>query len=413
MTKIDVNQRVPAIKDLLLAGAFFVAAAGFSFAFEQIGTEGFGWFSTPLWMMIGATGLGTLPLAYRRIFPLGSLLLIAAGSMFVSLARISDFGMVGLAGVIALISAGIHGRSSVRNHARALYAVIVILGVVSASLDVFSSLSNPMFDSGSWPFVISFYNYLYLFGSIAGSWYIGDVERKRRLVAGDLEDRNQELEDALEQIHAQAANEERLSIARDVHDIVGHSVSLFGIQAAAARRQISHDPAAAEDILRTMEDHSRHTVEELRGLITVLRGSPHDDTDETHTSPTPSLEKIDGLVERIQEAGRQITYDRTGPEPHIAAVGVSGYRIVQEAVSNAIKHGAGDIDVMVISDARQVRISVSNETPEGADVLGQESIGSGLRGIRERTNLHKGTFKVEHNGDGRFLLEVVLPLPKE
>jgi signal transduction histidine kinase len=409
MDRTAIRKLIPPPVDVLIAVGLVamgsVLAVGNARFYESL----FDSFTAPaMWSILLSVTVAVVPVAFRRVFPLGSLLAVTAGMLLMAVYGVVEISAPAVAAFVALVSAGIYGRETLRDWARGLFAV----GIVTIFVALFINRSG--FDTATISprlmVGVALAEFVANAGFVGLGWYLGDVERRRRSVEAELEKRNTELQNALMVVDSQAANEERLAIARDVHDIVGHTVSLLGVQAAAARRQVAHDPDAAELMLKTMENQSRSAVDEIRSLITVLRnpsaiGSP------AKKAPTPSFEHLDDLIAQVESTGTSITYSRSGGTPLGAGLGLSVYRVVQEALSNAIRHGAGNVEVVITSGNEEVRVFVANDVNEtGASEIGQGRGGSGLPGMRERVGLHGGELSAGRNGDRRFEVKATVPV---
>ncbi len=348
------------------------------------------------------------PVMFRRVFPLGSLVVITVGMVLMTINEVAEITATNVAAFVALVSAGVYGREAYRDWARGLFAVAV--GAVLLAFFVTRSGIDSDNFSARLMVGVAAAELVANVGFVGLGWFLGDWERRRRHLATELTERSRELESAVTELDAQVGNSERLAIAREVHDVVGHTVSLLGIQAAAARRQIARNPDAAETMLLNMEQQSRNAVDELRGLITMLReptGEP------TSPASTPTIAQLDELVGGLRAAGTEVAFSRTGPVPDSPALGVSVYRIVQEALSNAIRHGSGGIEVVVATEDDGVNILVSNDVARTAAQTSTGNLqraGSGLAGMRERVGLHGGTFAAGRGPDGRYEVKATLPV---
>ncbi len=406
--QISPSTLLPPVVDVAIAAALLATGWVLAIGNARIRESLFDDFEPPTtWSVLLVVAVVVAPLAFRRVFPLGSLVLVTIGLVLSAVYNVVEITATTVAAFVALVSAGIYGREGIRDWARGLFAVG--LGAIYVALFISSSGFDSAEISPRLMTAVALAEFVVNACFVALGWYMGDAERRRRAIERELAERNVELQAALDKVDRQAANEERLSIARDVHDIVGHTVSLLGVQAAAARRQVAHDPTAAESILRAMEGQSRGAVDEIRSLITVLRSASDDDG--SAKMPTPSFEHLDDLVDQVRAAGTDITYSRQGPAPANSGLGLSVYRVVQEAISNAIRHGDGDIELVVDSDADEIRVFVSNRmSPDDADVAARLLSGSGLAGMEERVGLHGGNFAAVRNSDRRFEVRAVVPM---
>jgi signal transduction histidine kinase len=196
-----------------------------------------------------------------------------------------------------------------------------------------------------------------------------------------------------------AVAEERVRIARELHDIVAHGVSLMTIQIAAARRVSATKPDTAAESLEAAERTGRETLNELEGMLTVLRGAdasisaaadrPDGVDDANQRTPLPRLTDLPGLIETVRQTGRTVDYSTLGEPPALpASVEMIVYRLVQEALTNAVRY-AGDspIDVQVIYSPTAITVFVDDEGPGGGSGTARPSSsggGHGLVGMQER-----------------------------
>ena len=202
---------------------------------------------------------------------------------------------------------------------------------------------------------------------------------------------------------AQAITRERAAIARELHDVVAHAVSLMVVQAGTARPMAQRVDRELAEVLETIESTGREALIELRRLLHVLRT-----TDEPDMAPLPDLTRLDELVDGIRRAGVEVRTTLAFPSDVPAGIGLCAYRTVQEGLINAMRHGDGSpIDLEVTSDPRTLRVRVRNSgRTGGTEALGT---GTGLIGLRERVLLCGGRLTVGPDASG-YLLEVVLPL---
>jgi signal transduction histidine kinase len=238
-------------------------------------------------------------------------------------------------------------------------------------------------------------------------WVTGDYLRNRRRYLAELEARAEALAREVEDTRRLAAEEERLRIARELHDVVAHNVSVMAIQAGAAR--MAGGGAAAVRALESIEVVARETVTELGRLLGVLRkehGGPARD-------PRPGLEQVETLLRPAREAGLAVDLRVTGERrPLLAALDISAYRIVQEAVTNVLKHAAASrIDVSLEYGAQMLTLTIADDG-RGSPVMAiGTSTGHGLIGMRERVALFQGELTVASTPVGGFTVTARLPLP--
>jgi signal transduction histidine kinase len=199
-----------------------------------------------------------------------------------------------------------------------------------------------------------------------------------------------------------AAAEERARIARELHDVVAHSMSTIVLQAGAERVNLPDAQRSTHETLSSIERTGREALAEMRRLVGILRAD-----DEAARSPQPSLDRLDELIERVRRAGLDVELHREGTPAELApGLDISAYRIVQEALTNALKH-AGDARARVVVGYRPdaVEIEVVDDGRGGA-ANGQ---GHGLIGLRERVSVFGGTLDAGPREGGGFRVHAVLP----
>src|SRR5262249_20805375 len=222
-----------------------------------------------------------------------------------------------------------------------------------------------------------------------GVWSAGNAVRERQARADALEERAHQLERERELATRVALAEERGRIARELHDVVAHSVSVMLVQAGAARTQLPKQPERATDALRQVETSGREALAELRRMLGLLTDA---DT-AAELAPQPGLEQLERLVERVGQAGLdggiQIAGDRRSLPP---GLDLTAYRIVQEALTNALKYAAGArTSVVVEYDETEVRLAIFDSGGNSADET--EGAGRGLLGMRERVAVYGGALE--------------------
>lgn len=219
-----------------------------------------------------------------------------------------------------------------------------------------------------------------------------------------LDAQRRALEEAQEQVRLAAIRDERDRIARDLHDVIAHSVSAMVVQTAAAQDVVRSDPARAESILADVADTGRRALAETGRLLHVIR----DTADELGLEPAPGLAQVPDLVDRFRVDGLRVDLEVDETLPVLpAGLDVSAYRIVQEALTNALRYAAdGTVRLAVRSVPGAVSIRAANAT-HGA---GSQGSGLGLLGMRERVAVLGGTLTHGVRRDGRFELEATLPV---
>ncbi|GAB3978494.1 sensor histidine kinase [Plantactinospora veratri] len=205
----------------------------------------------------------------------------------------------------------------------------------------------------------------------------------------------------------QAVADERRRIARELHDVVAHHVSVMGVLATGARRVLSRDPAATDGALGTIEETSRTTLRELRRLLDVLRT---DAEPAAELSPQPGLAGIEALVEQVREAGLPVTLRVDGtPGPLDPGVALTVFRIVQEALTNTLKHaGAATAQVRLSFGVYWLIVEIADTGRGPAPESGR--LGHGLVGMRERMALYGGTLRTGPRPGGGYRVYAKMPM---
>ena len=245
-------------------------------------------------------------------------------------------------------------------------------------------------------------------GFFIAAWLIGFFLSSRTRQTEELRERAERLELERELNARAAVAEERARIARELHDIVGHSVSVMTVQASAVRRLLREDQEREREALQTVEDTGRAALAEMRRLVGVLRRPE----DAPALVPQPSLEYVDKLVEQTREAGLDTSLSLKGtPTKLPQGIDLTAYRLVQEGLTNAIKHAnAKHAEVVVSYDNGTVELVVRDDGT--GDGTGGGS-GHGLVGIRERIAVYGGELSAGPRPEGGYELRARLPVTAE
>jgi signal transduction histidine kinase len=236
---------------------------------------------------------------------------------------------------------------------------------------------------------------------VAIVWSLGRLLYGRGRQVEDLQERSLRLTRAQEETRA-AIEHERAAIAREVHDLIAHTVSVMVVQAGAAEGVLDQDPQKAREPLRHIRERGHDAVLELRGLLTMLRGEP------VALSPQPGLADLNELVEETRRAGISVELRVDGELQEIPpGVQLAAFRIVQEALTNVRKHArASSVEVKVARAHGQLEVGVADD---GSGPRG-DSRGHGLIGMRERVALYGGTLSFGARAGGGFAVEARLPV---
>ncbi len=242
---------------------------------------------------------------------------------------------------------------------------------------------------------------------------IADATRTWRSYKASAEAELAAVRAAAEDRTRREVTEERMAIAREVHDLLSHNLSVMNVQTGAAMHLLRADPDRAEEALQVARDSGRTVLDELRELLAVLR---HDEDDDAPLASLPTVDQIDDLVENVRRTGVEVTWSESGERrPMAPVVSLAAYRVVQESLTNAAKYGTGTVSLATMWDDEELSILVVNGVRDGADGFGGpdgDAVvrgGHGIIGMRERVESNQGSFHV--GGDsGRFELTARLPV---
>jgi signal transduction histidine kinase len=346
--------------------------------------------ATAAWLAVPAVAIMTLPLLARRRALFGAPLavwLLAAVISFLDGRLVASTGSLFVAGMAAAFLLGT-GPDALQRR------VGLVVGVVGAAIIVYNDPDHAPGD------------YLFTPGIVAIVWLTGFALRERAAQATAAEVRAAEAEREREENARRAVFEERVRIARELHDVVAHHVSLMGIQAGAARLVIDHDRAKAREALAGIEASSRQAVVELHRLLGFLR----QEGDRDDLAPTPGLSELPRLAASMSDSNLVVDVRVEGMERSLPpTIDVSAYRIVQEALTNTLKHSAAsraDVRLRYRPDALEVEV-VDDGRAEPGSPSGPG--GLGLIGMRERAALHGGQLSAGPLAGGGYRVRVKLP----
>ena len=340
-----------------------------------------------------------LPLAWRRRFPLTVLLVVTAVFFPYRLTDVPDLTVSVVVWWLALYSAGAYGSGRWRDWVRAVN-VVAALGFLAFRL----VMAGGALAQGSLLLRAVFF-VLFNVAFVIAAWVFGDVVAQRRQQERALVERAAQLEIEREEKARRAVFDERVRIARELHDIVAHHVSVMGVQAGAARRVMDRQPSRAAEALALIEQTSRHAVVELQRMLGFLRreGDPDD------VGPQPRLDQLDALLDAFADTGIDVRLSVSGAPRNLpASLEVSAYRILQEALTNVLKHSdAEHVEVAVRAEPAGLSIEVVDD---GSTSSQTTSGGHGLIGMRERVALHRGTLQAGPLPAGGYRVLATFPL---
>jgi signal transduction histidine kinase len=323
---------------------------------------------------------GCLPLLVRRRLPFAVLGPLLTAGIILILAAVEPANTVVLIPMVALAELAARG-----DRRRSLWIGLAVVPCVFVSVLPFADDTGQLFS-------IVVRNFALCLLALA----VGDVVRSRREAVERLV--GQREEETLRRV-----GEERLQIARDVHDVVAHAMVAINVQAGVAAHLIDRDPGQAHTALRAIKDTSGEALADLRATLGVLRGDAA-----APVRPAVGFDDLDDLAGGLRAAGVRVEFDVAQTADVPAAVHAAGYRIVQEALTNALRHaGASAVRVTVAREDGAVRVAVDDDGT-GA-VNGNGDTGNGLRGMRERAEALSGTLESGPCEDGGWRVLARLP----
>lgn len=340
-----------------------------------------GW-DEPLWLSVVATMVIAAPIAVRRLWPVPALA-VGMGAVLLCMAS----GVIPVVALGAPLSAAaflIYLTATTQPRRTSVFTLAVCLAGITGTV-----LLNRPYEA--WE--DSLFGLVFGWLVVTGGWTIGLTTRERRLFN----------EQTMGQRAQQAVAQERLRIARELHDIVAHSMSLIAVKAGIGNHVAEQRPEEARDALRVIEATSRSSLTEMRHLLGMLRS----EVDSPLLTPATGVAGIPELAERARSAGVIVTVDVADLSALPEGMGLSVYRIVQEALTNVVRHAARARAVVRVSMADgEVRVAVSNDGPK----VTEPGTGHGLIGMRERVAVYGGTFEAGPRPEGGFAVTAVLPV---
>src|SRR6056297_1023722 len=372
--------RWPMLTDLMIALLAFVLTLllwAHDSDFSVLAMDGFSEVAAFLCAFVGS-----LALLWRRTHAFQVHLVVLAVSILVNLGFPAD-GIVALP--FSLYSLGRYAaddRESMLGVLAALIYIVVDLGVLNTP-SIGATIAAAM---------------------VVGLWYVGRRLRFRGEYLRLLEERARYLERERNVESERAVAAERARIAREMHDVVAHQVSLMTVQAGAARTVNESDPEAAATAMAAVENAGRQALSEMRHLLSVLRPLDAEDA----LGPQPGMADLPALVQRVGDVGPEVRLETGGRLSGLSArLELNAYRIVQEALTNVVKHAdATVVDVSVIARGDSIALTISDDGMGGDGGTGG---GHGIVGMRERVELLGGTFHAGPGIEGGFEVRAVLP----
>jgi signal transduction histidine kinase len=352
--------------------------------------------SFPVWPVL-LTLLATLPIALRRRFPIAVFAVTLAAAL-ASDVFYSNFFFPGALVALYTVAAQVGRPISIR------VGVATALALTITFLDE-SGIEESNF--GNWEDVVG---RAAMYAVFAAAWLLGDNLRTRRAYLREVEERAARLEREREENIRRAAADEQARIARELHDIIAHNVSVMTVQAAAAGDAFETQPGSVREALASIESTGREALTELRRLLGSVRPGDGPEDGLRTLAPQPGLARLDDLVEQVRATGLEVELTIEGsPRELPPGIDLSSYRIVQEALTNTLKHAdASQATVLVRYGDRTLDVEVVDDG-RGATVDGAER-GRGIIGMRERAALIGGELEVARAADGGFSIHVQIPL---
>src|SRR5215218_9539593 len=350
---------------------------------------------------VGLVLATTLPLVWRRRHPLTAGLVTGLATAAYGFARYPDLAMpIAIGGVVGMYSVAAWGgrRAAVVSGWVAVVVVVIVMTLPRADSDVVDAAFVSL--------------------ALAGAWVLGDRARVQRALAAELAERAARLERERAAEARRAVAEERTRIARELHDVVAHHVSMMVVQAEAGPVAVERDPARAAGAFEAIAATGRQALVEMRRLLGMLRG---DEEQAPSLAPQPGLAEVPSLVEQVGRAGLRVELVVEGTEAALpAGVDLSAYRIVQEALTNALRHGGpGRAVVLVRYGDHDLELRVHNGTESASGRRQGDSdrqirrsgrSGQGLIGMRERVRLFGGELRAGPGPNGGFTVDARIPI---
>lgn len=360
------------------------ACLGFAIAVHLGGAEAVALNREPSWFSVLLTTVAVGPVVARRVFPLPVLVLTLVGLLLLVATR-NTVGIATLGCSVAFYTAvGTGARRQLRT-SLVVMVVAVVGGLAMRPVDL---------SSGGAVWTVGFF-------LVAGVLGLGVRNRRERFEADVVASRERA---------ARGLADERLRITRDLHDIIGHAMGVMVVQAGVAERLLESDPVEARAAVKRIGTTGRTSLAEMRQVLQVLR---NDDTvDALPREPVPALSDVPALVTRVGEAaGLTVTLTVSGTEvPLPQGVELAAYRIIQESLTNCLRHAAATRAAVVVTYGRdELAVEVDDDGSNRPSL--DTGVGSGVTGMRERVAVYGGQLTAGPGVDGGFHVEARIPLP--
>lgn len=348
--------------------------------------------------------LGVLPVLWRRFAPAA---VVGVSTAVLCLPHtVADLDVTLLGQFVPLIVVTASGGYHASGRRALLVPALAVAGMLAVSLTTLPVLRTPS---------SLVFNSLVLLAPWAAARALRHREQRARLLGAALAHERTQIESRL----AEAVEGERAAIARDLHDIVAHGVSVMVVQIGGARMQLAENPDRASRSLLQAEDAGRQALADLRRMLGVLRASPATSvptagtagTATTATQPRPGLRHLQALIQQMGNAGLQVQTHASGSlDGLLPAIDISAYRIVQEALTNVLKHSTADrAHLRIEVTGRLLSMSVRDGGPRRHE---NDREGHGLVGIRERVAFFDGQARIGPDESGGWEIGVTIPLSR-
>jgi signal transduction histidine kinase len=409
-------------QDTILAAVLAVAMGVSTILY---GSTGFYDELAPWWLSVLLVVANAGPLAFRRRFPMTVAVVVAATFAAMQILHVPELFFNNFTLFIALYTVGSWCSDRVRAEVVRWIVIVGMFAWLFIALSFSWSVPSALPKTGDGPVspfiansLMSIIINLVYFGA---AWYSGNRAWASAVAKHELAERTAELAVERERTAAQAVTLERVRIARELHDVVAHHVSLMGVQAGAARRVLDRDPDQAATSLGVVEDSARTAVEELRKMLGTLRETDRDDRDTVPDAPsTEGMARLGELAEAARTAGHPTQYTVVGDERAVPpTVAVVAFRIAQEAVTNVLKHAGpdahADLRLRYLPDAVEVEVtdtgigSRASSPAARAEADGTGRGGLGHVGMRERVAAVGGRIEIGPRARGGYLVRAWLP----
>ncbi|HEY0695961.1 MAG TPA: sensor histidine kinase [Kribbella sp.] len=357
----------------------------------------FGLLSVVQERLVGVAGLGLLiPLVWRRThtFPV---FLVCTGVALVQWATNARLMPANIGLLVALYAVAVYGNAKQSR----ISLGIGMFGVLLATTRYWNSTVPKQ----------QFTIMVALAALVFGVWAFGERRRTRALYVAQLEERAAQLEHDRDREAKLAVTEERTRIAREIHDVVAHGLSIMIVQADGGLYAADASPEQAKKALATIGDTGRASLTEMRKMLGLLKEDVRADLDPDQPRPQPGVSQLPELIENVCQAGLAVEYQVTGqPRDLPALLGLTAYRIVQEGLTNTLKHaGPGARTAVQLDYGREMLTVVVTDDGRGAAAAGSTDPGHGLVGMRQRASISGGTVTAGPKAGGGY--EVIARLP--